>query len=162
VGAEAKSFLRSGPLALGIVTLCGVVVLLVQDAGPPWFPARSHEFLSAFSLAMIAIAYVAFQMMRKAPWKELLKAGLLAAAFFFWAANQFWPGLPQAGLFNDIAIALFVLDVFLVIAGWPPAAKGELSAGSNEQRFDALVEDLHSMAAGGNSTRDEVNQQQRG
>jgi hypothetical protein len=34
-------------------------------------------------------------------------------------ANQLWPDLPQATLFNDIAIALFVLDVFLVIIGWP-------------------------------------------
>ncbi len=50
---------------------------------------------------------------------ELAKAILLAAAFLFWAANQFWPNLPQATLFNDIAIALFVLDVFLVIVGWP-------------------------------------------
>ncbi len=52
---------------------------------------------------------------------ELAKAILLAAAFLFWAANQFWPNLPQATLFNDIAIGLFVFDVFLVIAGWPPA-----------------------------------------
>jgi hypothetical protein len=28
-------------------------------------------------------------------------------------------GPPQATLFNDAAIAAFVLDVFLVIAGWP-------------------------------------------
>jgi len=50
---------------------------------------------------------------------EFLKAILLAVAFLFWAANQFWPDLPQATLFNDIAIALFVLDIFLVILGWP-------------------------------------------
>ncbi len=46
---------------------------------------------------------------------EMAKAIMLAAAFLFWAANQFWPSLPEATLFNDIAIALFVLDVFLVI-----------------------------------------------
>jgi hypothetical protein len=39
-----------------------------------------------------------------------------------WAANQLWPSLHQATLFNDIAIALFVLDVFLVIIGWPAAS----------------------------------------
>ena len=27
--------------------------------------------------------------------------------------------MPQATLFNDMAIALFVLDVFWVIIGWP-------------------------------------------
>ncbi len=35
-------------------------------------------------------------------------------------ANQLWPEHTAATLFNDIAIALFVLDVFLVIVGWPP------------------------------------------
>jgi hypothetical protein len=47
---------------------------------------------------------------------------MLAVAFLFWAANQLWPDLPQATLFNDIAIALFVLDVFLVMFGWPPTS----------------------------------------
>ncbi len=47
---------------------------------------------------------------------------MLAVAFLFWAANQLWPNLPQATLFNDVAIALFVLDVFLVMVGWPASS----------------------------------------
>jgi hypothetical protein len=54
----------------------------------------------------------------------LVRAMLLAAAFLFWAANQFWPNLPQASLFNDIAIGLFVLDVFLAMVGWPAEQGG--------------------------------------
>jgi hypothetical protein len=61
---------------------------------------------------------------RPAP-KELAKAVMLAVAFLFWAANQLWPNSPQATLFNDIAIALFVLDVFLVMIGWPPTSPDE-------------------------------------
>jgi hypothetical protein len=57
--------------------------------------------------------------------KGILKAMMLAVAFLFWAANQLWPDLPQATLFNDIAIALFVLDVFLVIIGWPTTSPDE-------------------------------------
>jgi hypothetical protein len=53
---------------------------------------------------------------------ELLKAVLLSIAFFLWAANQLWPDFPQATLFNDLAIALFVLDVFFVMIGWPATA----------------------------------------
>jgi hypothetical protein len=120
------------PLILGIVTLAGVVLLFVQDAAPRLLPARSHEFLAAFSLAMIALAYMVFQLLHRRPVAELVKALLLAAAFLFWAANQFWPNLPQASMFNDIAIGLFVLDVFLVIAGWPP--------GSNESLLDDCCE----------------------
>jgi hypothetical protein len=121
------------PLALGIITLAGVVLLFVQDAAPHLFPPASHDFLAAFSLAMIAIAYLAYQFVRRSAPMELAKAVMLAAAFLFWAANQFWPTLPAATWFNDIAIGLFVLDVFLVISGWPPASKDSLFAEGGEE-----------------------------
>jgi hypothetical protein len=127
---------RLVPLVLGVATLAGVVLLFVQDAAPGLFPARSHEFLAAFSLAMIAVAYLVFQIANRAAAAELAKAILLAAAFLFWAANQYWPNLPQASLFNDIAIGLFVLDVFLVMAGWPRAAKVSSFADSSCGRCD--------------------------
>jgi len=110
------------------VTLAAVVLLYIEDAAPRLFPARSHDVLAAFSLAMIACAYLIFQLARHRAVAELVKTILLAAAFLFWAANQLWPNLPQAALFNDIAIGLFVLDVFFVIAGWP--------AGSSDSVLD--------------------------
>lgn len=107
------------PVLLGLITLAGVAALLIADACPSCIPAREHDFLAAFSLAMIAVAYLAYQfVLRPAP-MELVKAMLLAAAFLFWSANQVWAVPRQAVLFNDIAVALFVLDVFLVIVGWP-------------------------------------------
>jgi len=134
---------RLFPLALGIATLGGVVLLFVEDAAPRLFPARNHESLAAFSLAMIAAAYLVFQLMHRRPRAELAKAILLAAAFLFWAANQFWQNLPQASLFNDIAIGLFVLDVFLVIAGWPAGSTASLlddSCGSGANRCGCQCE----------------------
>jgi hypothetical protein len=113
---------RFFPVALGAVTLAGVGVLFAWDIFPGAFPARSHDFLAAFSLTAIAVAYMVYQMAHRPARMELAKAVMLAAAFLFWAANQLWPDLPQAILFNDVAIGLFVLDVFLVIVGWPPAS----------------------------------------
>ncbi len=85
---------------------------------------------------MIAIAYLALQFDRRPAPAELTKAILLAAAFFFWAANQLWPALPQATLFNDIAVALFVLDLYLGMIGWPAAsgAGTTLVPGRTERR----------------------------
>jgi uncharacterized membrane protein len=113
---------------LGVVTLASVGVLFVWDAYPGLFPAGAHEVLSAFPLAMIALAYLVYQTAHRPARMEVVKAIMLAAAFLFWAANQFWPGLPQATLFNDVAIALFVLDVFLVMVGWPSTSPDEAFA----------------------------------
>jgi hypothetical protein len=116
---------RALPTILGVVTLAGVGVLLVWDALPGLFPARAHDVLAAFPLAMIAFAYLVYQTAHRPAPLEIVKAVLLAVAFLFWAANQFWPDAPQATLFNDVAIALFVLDVFLVMIGWPASSPDE-------------------------------------
>ena len=104
-------------MALGVMTLVGVVLLFAWHLFPASFPAGAHALLAAFPLALIAVAYLAHQAGQGPTPLEWLKAILLAAAFLCWAANQMWPDLPQATLFNDLAIALFVLDVFLVMIG---------------------------------------------
>jgi hypothetical protein len=124
---------RLVPVVLGLVTLAGVLVLFAWDVLPGLFPAGSHDFLAAFALTMIAVAYLVYQMAHRPAPREWVKAILLAIAFLFWAANQWWPLLPQATLFNDVAIGLFVLDVFLVIVGWPPAAADESFAETAEE-----------------------------
>lgn len=116
---------RFAAVLLGVVTLAGVAALLVWDLDSRLFPDGSHDVLAAFPLAMIAIAYLIYQAAHRPGRQELLKAVLLAIAFLLWAANQFWPDRSSAILLNDLAIALFVLDVFLVIVGWPATSPDE-------------------------------------
>src|SRR5271169_4773833 len=116
---------RALPVILGAITLASVVVLFVWDAFPRLFPAKAHDVLGAFPLAMIAVAYLVYQSAHRPARLEVVKAVMLAVAFLFWAANQFWPDLSEATLFNDIAIGLFVLDVFLVMIGWPATSPYE-------------------------------------
>jgi hypothetical protein len=116
---QPKRSRRLVPLALASIALLSLVVLVAWDVGPSLFPARAHDLLGAFPLALIAFAYLAHQAVLRPGRKDMVKAILLAVAFLFWAANQLWPELPQATLFNDLAIALFVLDVFLTMIGWP-------------------------------------------
>ena len=52
-----KQIHRVLPVILGLVTLASVGVLLAWDAFPHLFPPKSHNFLGAFPLAMIAFAY---------------------------------------------------------------------------------------------------------
>jgi hypothetical protein len=117
--SRLKQTRRYIQVILGEVILGSVGVLFIWDAFPQLFPARAHEILASFPLAMIALAYIVYQCARRPACLELIKAIMLAVAFLFWAANQLLPNYRQATLFNDIAIALFVLDVFLVMVGWP-------------------------------------------
>jgi len=121
---------RAVSVSFGAVTLGSVVVLLVGDVRPTLFPLRAHSFLGALPLALIALAYLLYQFVRRPGPAEMFKAFLLAIAFLFWAANQFWPEAARATLYNDLAIALFVLDVFFVIVGWPTGSPHESFAES--------------------------------
>jgi hypothetical protein len=127
---------RTIPVALGVITLVGVGLLFAGDLFPAAFPAGAHDFLSAFPLVMIAVAYLVYQAAHRPAPLEFVKAIMLAIAFLFWAANQLWPGLHEATLFNDIAIALFVLDVFLVMIGWPATAPDESFAETYAEHND--------------------------
>ena len=89
-----------------VVMLAGVGLLLLWDIVSKLFPAGSHDFPAAFPLAMIACVWLVHEAMRRPARWELVKAVLLASAFLFWAANQLWPTLRQAILFNHLAIAL--------------------------------------------------------
>ena len=109
---------RSLPIVLCVATLVSVAVL-VWDVLPALFPAKAHDFLTALPLAMIACACLVDEAVRRPLQSERVKAVLLACAFLFWSANQLWPTLRRDILFSDIAIALFVFDVFLAMIGRP-------------------------------------------
>jgi hypothetical protein len=118
------------PLFLGAITLTGTAGLLVQDAFPGVLAAVRHDVLEAFALALIAIAYLVYQALRRPALLEWVKAAMLAAAFLFWAANQVWSNVPVGTVFNDVAIGLFVLDVFLMMANGRAAPEDGDSAGT--------------------------------
>lgn len=120
-------------MVLGYLTLVSVVVLLVWDVFPGLFAGNAHNLLGALPLALIAVAYLVYQTVRRPGRAEAFKAVLLAIAFLFWAANQFWPESPRATLYNDLAIALFVLDVFFTLVGWPDSSRDESFAESHAE-----------------------------
>jgi hypothetical protein len=120
------------PRAVALLTILSLVPLLIWDAAPDEFQARAHAPLAAIPLASIAVACLAHALVRRLPLADVLKSCGLAAAFLFWAANQLWPEHPRATLFNDIAIALFVVDAFLAIVGFPLSGQKLTTQGTVE------------------------------
>ncbi len=127
---------RAAPVIMGAITLASVVVLFLWDVRPNLFPSRAHNLLGALPLALIGVAYLIYQGVHRPPVQDWIKAVLLAVAFFFWAANQLWPDSPLATLYNDIAIALFVLDVFLTMIGWPASSPDESFGETGARNLD--------------------------
>jgi hypothetical protein len=101
--------------------MASTTALLVWNVVPGVFPCGAHPLSGSAPLALIAIALAIYQVARRPPRFEWLRALIVAAAFACWAANQLFPDIPEVLLLNDIAIALFVLDVFLLIVSAPPA-----------------------------------------
>ncbi len=133
--------LRPLPVGLGVLALAFFIPLLVWDASPDRFPARAHQVLAASPLALIAIATLAHQFVRRAGPAVLAKATILALAFMFWAANQMWPDGPLANLFNDIAIVGFVVDVFLVIVQSPSSPSEPVGGSATKGRLANTAEE---------------------
>jgi hypothetical protein len=118
-----QKVLRSVTAAL---MLLSIAVLLVCDAVPGLFPAKVHLAVAPLSLGLTAVAILLFYVTRRASFAEWVKALIVALAFFFWAANQLCTDVTIATALNDVAIALFVLDVVLVILGWPAGSEAAL------------------------------------
>jgi peptidoglycan/LPS O-acetylase OafA/YrhL len=113
---------------LAVITLASADLLLAQDGLPRWFPPHAHELLATLPLGLAALCLLASHMVRRVALRELPKTLVLVAGFLFWSANQLWPHSSRAPIFNDIAIALFALDVVLVIVGRAPDPGEEKSA----------------------------------
>jgi hypothetical protein len=109
-----------GRLALRLIVLVtagSLLPLVAWDVAPGSFSPHAHDLVAAAPLAAVAVVCVLQAVVRGVPRGELAKSIALAAAFLSWAANQLWPDLPQATLFNDIAVALFVIDVIIPFLG---------------------------------------------
>ncbi|HSY22057.1 MAG TPA: hypothetical protein VK841_08090 [Polyangiaceae bacterium] len=107
------------PLAIGSIAMLSLIPLLAWDAAPARFPSGSHDVFGAGPLFAIAVAYFAQQLAQRPPLGGWVRAGIVVVAFVAWAANQYFPNDGLATLWNDIAIALFVIDIFLSIAKAP-------------------------------------------
>jgi len=111
--------MSSIPRYTAVVSALSLVPLLIWNATPATFPQHAHDLLASVPLAGVGLACLLQPFLRHAPRSDLVKALLAAAAFFAWAGNQRWPDHPQALVMNDVAVALFVVDVMLGIRAAP-------------------------------------------
>lgn len=107
--------MRAVTVFLLAVALASSVLLLALDASQGFREGDARRVVSALPLIAIALACLAFHATWTPEPLDLLKRVLLSAAFLFWAANQLFPTTGWAPIANDIAVALFVLDLALIL-----------------------------------------------
>ncbi len=107
--------MRAVTVLLLTLALASSVVLLSLDVSQGFRVSEARKIVSALPLIAIALACLAFHATWTPEPLDLLKRVLLSAAFLFWAANQLFPTTGWAPVANDVAIALFVLDLALIL-----------------------------------------------
>ena len=95
---------------LGTLSIVGSLLLVVTDginAGVHW---THHAGVSAAPLLLVAGAIAVMSIAHPPAWRRLLMRLAAIMAFAAWGLFQLFAGSPAAGLLDDAAILLFVLD----------------------------------------------------
>jgi hypothetical protein len=103
------------PALLAALAVLLLVPLVAWNLAPGRWPAHAHDHLAALPLALIAVSHLLWQLGRRPGRLQLVQALMLSTGFCLWAATQLWPDAPRALVLNDVAIVLFVVDLFLSI-----------------------------------------------
>jgi hypothetical protein len=112
---DARAITAAATIGLTVIAFLGGALVLGLDLWPGFLSSRAHRLVSATPLLAVAIGYLVLQIHLRPRPHELLKRALLGLAFIFWSASQLAPAARWAPVANDLAIALFVLDLGLII-----------------------------------------------
>jgi hypothetical protein len=94
-----------------------------------------HAGVSAAPLLLVAGAIAAMSIAHPPAWRRLVMRLVAIMAFAAWGLSQLFPGSPAAGLLDDAAILLFVVDAgSAVIADARTHLRTAHPAGSEAER----------------------------
>jgi hypothetical protein len=124
-----RNLLRSAAGVLAVAALVSSAALMLNDAAPQLiafvkvvvamapgaWALLGHAPLSALPLLLVGASYIALQgLLRPAP-LELLKRLMLGSAFLLWGIVQLMPPSVLATDLGDLVIALYVLDLGIIV-----------------------------------------------
>jgi hypothetical protein len=94
--------------------LAGVCAIAVR-AG---WGGLSARVLEGATLFLAAAAYLAHVVAHHEHARELLTKSILVSAFALWGLVQVAPTMPDVAVLNDVVIALFVIDLAIIVSPW--------------------------------------------
>jgi hypothetical protein len=108
-----------GILSLLFLTLSVVsfAVLWWSDLGHGFQYDSDHQRLGSLPFIFIGISFIAFQLSLPGPWKERIKGLLLGLAFALWGSEIFLPKGNWLTVLDNLVIAIFIVDLGLIVVG---------------------------------------------
>lgn len=110
-----KTFWRTAALLAGL-SLAALAVLVVGDARHELSPSRFHGRAGGLALIFAGASYMVLHLGGSQGRGERGRALLLGAAFVLWGGEQFVSSGRFQTLMDLIVVAVFVIDLCLVIA----------------------------------------------
>ena len=98
-----------------ILALTASAAALALDAAPVSLSETVHAAVSPVPLFLIGTAFIGLQVWLRPGLGALLKRAMVALAFLLWGVVQLLPPSALATTLGDIVIALFVVDLAIVI-----------------------------------------------
>jgi hypothetical protein len=102
---------------LFLLALIALAFLLLPDLWSRFQPTARHQQAAAFALIFVGSSFVCLQLGTEGRWKEKLKGTLLGLAFALWGSEQYLPPGAWVTAIDSAVIAIFVVDLGLVIGG---------------------------------------------
>ena len=75
-----------------------------------------HQQAGAWALIFIGAAYICLQIAIRQSARSRLKGIMLGVAFVLWGTEQFLPAGPLVTAMDSAVVAIFVIDLGLVVA----------------------------------------------
>jgi hypothetical protein len=115
----SHTFMRTLLRWLSGILFCAALLALAFLVVPElWIgprPFQMHERSGASALILAGFSFLCLLLSRKARGSELLKGFLLGTAFVLWGTESFLPAGATRDAIDAVVIAIFVLDLGLVI-----------------------------------------------
>jgi hypothetical protein len=117
VTPKMKRRLRALSGILFLLAFVALAFLLLPDLWLHFRPTFRHRQTAAFALIFVGASFICLQLSVDGRWRDKLKGVLLGSAFVLWGSEQYLPAGAWVTAIDSAVIAIFVVDLGLVIGG---------------------------------------------
>jgi hypothetical protein len=115
--SDMKLMFRNFSLLLLASALVSCLVVLISDAARGFSYDAHHLRLGSLPFVFIGLAFICYQLSLCHSWRRRCKGLLLGLAFALWGSEQFIPPGPWLTALDNLVIAIFVIDLGLIVGG---------------------------------------------